>query len=322
MYHAAKLAGPISDRKKPSAVRGRNASDGGLIQKRRDQMHELEGNKRLRFQEAIQEESIREDGKEITKISDSEHEREERNSGDGSDSDIVEIKGLPNSCRKSRSFTTIPLKLQGLKSVHSRHKSYIDECRQKILRLYRLDYQSKEEVAKKVEWLLHKDRFVCREEQREHCLKELRTGEASEAMEFKYETAASSFHRLQNTWGLYDEKVRTLILANIKADLRTRIGGFDKKSEMEASDPCAVVEGESYITELQEELRYTMLAQKLVGSDIMSEKTRGQGSTGTTEAIEQIQADVADMQEDGSPTDVDEPVQVDDSDWQESQVAY
>ncbi|RPB18319.1 hypothetical protein L211DRAFT_854229 [Terfezia boudieri ATCC MYA-4762] len=309
MYHAAKLAGPISDRKKPSTVRGCNASDGGLTWKRRNQMHELEGNKCLRFQEAIQEKSIREDEKEITEISDSEHKQEERNSGDGSDSDIVEIKGLPNSSRKSRSFATIPPKLQGLKSVHSRYKSYIVyECHQKILRLYRLDYQSKEEVAKKVEWLLHKDRFVCREEQREYCLKELRTGEASEAMEFKYETASPSFHRLQNTWGLYDEKVRTLILANIKADLRTRIGGFDKKSEMEASNPYAVVEGELYITELQEELRYTILAQKLVGSDVMSEETRGQGSTGTTEAIEQIQADVADMQEDGSPTDVDEPM--------------
>ncbi|RPB25703.1 hypothetical protein L211DRAFT_848028 [Terfezia boudieri ATCC MYA-4762] len=119
-------------------------------------------------------------------------------------------------------------------------------------------------------------------------------------------------------WGLYNEKVRTLILANIKADLRTRIGGFDKKSEMEASDPYALVEGESYITELQEELRYTMLAQKLVGLDVMSEETQGQGSIGTMKAIEQIQADVADIQEDRSPTDVDEPVQVDDSDWQES----
>ncbi|RPB23549.1 hypothetical protein L211DRAFT_849813 [Terfezia boudieri ATCC MYA-4762] len=84
----------------------------------------------------------------------------------------------------------------------------------------------------------------------QHCLKELKTGEATEAVEFKYETAAATFYHLQNTWGLYDEKVRTLILANIKANLRTRIGEFDKKAEMEASDLCAVVEGESYISEL------------------------------------------------------------------------
>ncbi|RPB25168.1 hypothetical protein L211DRAFT_848509 [Terfezia boudieri ATCC MYA-4762] len=101
------------------------------MQKRRDQINELEGNKRLQFQKPTevsgnysdrpeanrigkQWESIREVRKEITEILDSEQEEEERNSTDGSNSDVVEIKGLPNSSRKSRLFTAIPLKLQGL----------------------------------------------------------------------------------------------------------------------------------------------------------------------------------------------------------------
>ncbi|RPB18175.1 hypothetical protein L211DRAFT_854379 [Terfezia boudieri ATCC MYA-4762] len=397
MYPAAKLDGPTSDHKKPSAMRGRTTSDGGLTWKRRDQMNELEGNKCLRFQEPTQEESTREVRKEITEISDSEQEEEERNSADGSDSDVVEIKGLPNSGRKSRSFAAIPPKLQGLCYVAQNWVmdytffkcpflsaldviNLIDEAwegaqdqeKSYLRRTKACEQVSKEEVAKKVDWLLHKDRFVCREEQQEtpghrfraseivtviyesffwqpkmrgkrdskffdninhificlvvaamqHCLKKLKTGEATEAVEFKYKTAATTFHRLQNTWGLYDEKVRTLILANIKADLRTRISGFDKKAEMEASDPCAVVEGESYISELQNELKNTMLAQNLVGSDALSEETRNQGNTVVKEAIEKIDADVRDDQWEGSPTDVDEPVKVDDGDWQESQVAY
>ncbi|RPB18125.1 hypothetical protein L211DRAFT_854434 [Terfezia boudieri ATCC MYA-4762] len=330
MYRAAKLGGPTSDHKKPSAMRGRTTSDGGLTRKRRDQMNELEGNKCLQFQEPTQ--CLFLSALDIINLIDEAWE--------GAQDQEKSYLRRTKACE------------QVLKSIHSRNRSYIvHECHQKILRLYRLDYKSKEEVAKKVDWLLHKDRFVCREEQRErpkmrgkrvgkffdninhvficlvaaamqHCLKELKTGEATEAIEFKYEMAAATFHCLQNTWGLYDEKVRTLILANIKADLRTRIGGFDKKAEMEASDPCAVVEGESYISELQNELKNTMLAQNLVGSDALSEETRNQGNTVVKEAIEKIDADVRDDQWEGSPTDVDEPVEVDNGDWQESQVAY
>ncbi|RPB23611.1 hypothetical protein L211DRAFT_849602 [Terfezia boudieri ATCC MYA-4762] len=208
-----------------------------------------------------------------------------------------------------------------LKSVHSRHRSYVVfECRQRILCLYQLDFQSKEEVAKKVEWLLHKDRFVCREEQRE----ELNTGEqATEAIDFKYETAATTFHRLRNTWGLYDKKVRDLILANIKADLRTRIGGFDRKAETEASDPCALVEGESYISELQEELRNTMSVQNLAGLDAWSEETVSQCSMGIRETIRKMYENTEGSQREETPTDIDEPPEVDENrDWQESQVPY
>jgi len=44
----------------------------------------------------------------------------------------------------------------------------------------------------------------------------------------------------------------------MKAELQTRIGGFDKKAEVESSDPCAVVEDDSYVNELQQELKRTI----------------------------------------------------------------
>jgi len=43
----------------------------------------------------------------------------------------------------------------------------VHECRHLILKLYKLEYQGKDEVATKINWLLEKDRFVCREKQRE-----------------------------------------------------------------------------------------------------------------------------------------------------------
>ncbi|RPB19005.1 hypothetical protein L211DRAFT_853566 [Terfezia boudieri ATCC MYA-4762] len=87
-------------------------SDGGLRRKRRDQLYELEGNKRVQFQEALEEESA----KDITEVSSDEFEDQEepRNSGDSSGSDIVEIKQLQHNGRKTRSFASIPHKLQGL----------------------------------------------------------------------------------------------------------------------------------------------------------------------------------------------------------------
>ncbi|KAF8415069.1 hypothetical protein EV426DRAFT_701826 [Tirmania nivea] len=93
----------------------------------------------------------------------------------------------------------------------------------------------------------------------QHCLKEWKTGERTKVLvDYKYETAAASYYRLRNTWALYDKKVGKLILANIKADLRTRIGRFDKKAEVESSEPCTVVENRSYLDELQQELQMTM----------------------------------------------------------------
>ncbi|KAF8416583.1 hypothetical protein EV426DRAFT_578631 [Tirmania nivea] len=184
-----------------------------------------------------------------------------------------------------------------LKSIHSRIRSYVvHECRRQIVKLYKLDYQTKKKVEKKVNWLLHGDRFVCREEQRErqkmrgnrdptffdkinsvficlvasalqHCLKEWKTSERTKVLiDYKYETAAEK-----------------LILVNIKADLRTRISGFDKKVEVESSEPCAVVENGSYLDELQQKLQMTMEIQQFPVSDVMR-------CTGVREEISNSQA--------------------------------
>ena len=75
--------------------------------------------------------------------------------------------------------------------------------------------------------------------------------------------AVASFFRLQNTWDIHKEKTRKLILANVKADLRTLMGGFDRRAEIESSNPCALVVTGTYEDELQRELEQTMASQKL-----------------------------------------------------------
>ena len=55
-----------------------------------------------------------------------------------------------------------------MKSVHLRHRGYVvHDCQQKIKQLYELNYLTREEVEKKVKWLLKKDRFVCHEKKGE-----------------------------------------------------------------------------------------------------------------------------------------------------------
>ena len=60
-------------------------------------------------------------------------------------------------------------------------------------------------------------------------------------------------------------------MANIKADFRTRIGVFDKKAEVESSDPCAVVEDDTYVHELPQELQRTISGENLAASDAPNE---------------------------------------------------
>ena len=54
------------------------------------------------------------------------------------------------------------------KSIHSHIPSYIIyESRQRVLRLYRLEYQSKEDLARDITWLLDGYRFSCRQDSRQ-----------------------------------------------------------------------------------------------------------------------------------------------------------
>ncbi|RPB19237.1 hypothetical protein L211DRAFT_853418 [Terfezia boudieri ATCC MYA-4762] len=130
----------------------------------------------------------------------------------------------------------------------------------------------------------------------QYCLKELKTGDATEAIEFKYETAAGKYNSDMKSMNADILQLHSIVFKTHRVYMMRRIDGFDKKAEMEASDPCVVVEGESYIFELQNELKNTMLAQNLVGSDALSEETRNQGNTVVKEAIEKIDADVRDDQ--------------------------
>jgi len=104
-------------------------------------------------------------------------------------------------------------------------------------------------------------------------------------------------------------------LANIKADLRTRIGGFDKKAEVESSDPCAVVEDDSYVNELQQELKRTISGQILAGSDATSVD-----NTLEEDANTQLMVTVM---ETGSENDEGSAMEVDENQcWQASQVRF
>lgn len=67
-------------------------------------------------------------------------------------------------------------------------------------------------------------------------------------------------------------------MANIKADLRTRIGEFDKKQEIETSVACAIVESKSYAEELEKELSRTMESQQFERSDVPIEDDEEQCS--------------------------------------------
>jgi len=63
------------------------------------------------------------------------------------------------------------------------------------------------------------------------------------------------------------------LLANIKADLRTKIGGYDKRSKMESSIPSLIVEDDAYEKELGTELKQILAVHQLpvpaAGEEIM-----------------------------------------------------
>ena len=44
------------------------------------------------------------------------------------------------------------------------------------------------------------------------------------------------------------------MVVNVKADLRTRIGGYNNSGEIESSVPYVVVEDDTYVDELEREL--------------------------------------------------------------------
>jgi len=73
-------------------------------------------------------------------------------------------------------------------------------------------------------------------------------------------------------------------LANIKADLRIRIGEFDKKVEVESTAMCPTVESDSHAEELKQELARTIILQEFPGSDMVSEDD-GQASQLTVNRV-------------------------------------
>ena len=61
----------------------------------------------------------------------------------------------------------ILLKEIQLRSIHSRTRSQlVYECKHSILEIFGINRLDREDLAEKVQWLLSKDRFICREDGR------------------------------------------------------------------------------------------------------------------------------------------------------------
>ncbi|KAF8421899.1 hypothetical protein BGX38DRAFT_1279933 [Terfezia claveryi] len=71
------------------------------------------------------------------------------------------------------------------------------------------------------------------------------------------------------------------------------------------------LEGESYISELQVELKNTMMVQNIAGSDAMGKEIKRKGAIGTEEVIDKIYEEGGSQCE-GSQTDMDKRVEVKD----------
>ena len=66
-----------------------------------------------------------------------------------------------------------------------------------------------------------------------------------------------SFYRLSNTWAYHEKRVQDLLLARIEAEVSLLIGGTEQRREVESTEPCPIVEDETYILELEWEVQST-----------------------------------------------------------------
>ncbi|RPB17874.1 hypothetical protein L211DRAFT_854692, partial [Terfezia boudieri ATCC MYA-4762] len=83
-----------------------------------------------------------------------------------------------------------------------------------------------------------------------HCLKSWATGvylEPPKTEEFKYDTSVA-------TWNAHPRKVRSLLLAAIKADLGARIAASQPKPSLESEEPLRIGDTSAYEAELTQEL--------------------------------------------------------------------
>ncbi|KAF8430919.1 hypothetical protein BGX38DRAFT_1146771 [Terfezia claveryi] len=90
-------------------------------------------------------------------------------------------QGITNTIRKIVEYYTLykkPLLTPGeiqlltqnvwLKSIHMRTRAHlVAECRSHIMKIYGINYLSKDAMKEKVEYLLDRDRFICRRAKRE-----------------------------------------------------------------------------------------------------------------------------------------------------------
>ena len=66
---------------------------------------------------------------------------------------------------------------------------------------------------------------------------------------------SDSCYRLRNTWAFHNKWVQDLLLGSIKAELSYQIWGTDQRRKVETTEACPIVEEESYILELEQDVQ-------------------------------------------------------------------
>ncbi|KAF8422900.1 hypothetical protein EV426DRAFT_151422 [Tirmania nivea] len=122
-----------------------------------------------------------------------------------------------------------------------------------------------------------------------HCLKAWSTGvyvELPKKAEFKYQSSASKYciyYPIQRgqilthletykwflaTWEAYSTRVRKLLLAAIKADIRSRLAATEPSVDQESDEPLHISDSAHYEQELTEELANVTKASRLARCQI------------------------------------------------------
>ncbi|KAF8442599.1 hypothetical protein BGX38DRAFT_1272203 [Terfezia claveryi] len=166
-----------------------------------------------------------------------------------------------------------------------------------IVELFGLNKLSQGEIATQVNYLLVQDRFICREDGRETHQRHFRATEIREIIfrkyfvtikmrgnfdatffdsinevvyveppkteVFKYDTTVTTYKRFLATWNAHPSNVRTLLLAAIKADIRTRLATLLQKGSLESDQPLKIGDTSAFEAELTQELHEATQAIQL-----------------------------------------------------------
>ncbi|KAF8415964.1 hypothetical protein BGX38DRAFT_1314649 [Terfezia claveryi] len=133
-----------------------------------------------------------------------------------------------------------------------------------------------------------------------HCLKAWMTGvyvEPPSATKFKYDSTVTMYQRFLATWNAHPRRVRMLLLAAIKADIRTRMAAAQQKGCLESDQPLEVGDTSAFEAELMQELLQATRAARVTRQRIPDAFHR-QGNQGEKEDHSQTDVEAAEHETD------------------------